>query len=66
MKYVKPTEDTVYPDPRSVDDVEWELRYGGADAVRLAAASVVAAYAALFDPDFGEERYRLLRKALSL
>ena len=58
VRWVKPEPDTVYPDPRSLSYLEHELRYG--EHQNLSAASVVAAYRALFDPAFGAERHAAL------
>ncbi len=48
--WIKPTEDTVLPDPADPFDVEWTLRYGDPDRADLLwAAAVIGAYKHLME-----------------
>jgi hypothetical protein len=61
--WVRPTEDSIAPDPTSqqFDEASWSLRYGlNPD---LYAASVMDAYATLVTHPNGEDILRRIRKA---
>ena len=50
MRYIKPTSDTIWPNPTDPSDLEWTLRYGMPTQEDLyLAASYIAAYRTLFD-----------------
>jgi hypothetical protein len=54
-------------DPRNDINLEWQMRYGSAEDVRFQAASLLASYESLLQPDMrlGEaiRRLRLIRNA---
>ena len=48
--WIKPTEDTTWPDPADPLDVEWTLRYGTPERADLLwAAAVISAYKHLME-----------------
>lgn len=68
-RYIKPTEDTLWPDPKAVALVGRGLRYGSdVDGVdmqqRLFLAAVCSAYCSLATHPCGHDQLVRLRKAL--
>lgn len=62
--WIKPTEDTIAPDPTSgkFSDRSWQLRYGPTSD--LYAASVMDAYSTLVTHPSGVDMLKRIRKAL--
>ena len=67
IRYIKPTNDTVWPDPDAVSEIEHWLRYNCPGEVvedRLFLASVCAAYNSLATHPCGVDQLARLRKFL--